>query len=80
VGSDIDEASNGTNLNGEALTNFNTASSFAFNAGAPNTVADSNAGATDSQIYTASYIVNVPGSQPAGTYVSTLTYICTPTF
>ena len=36
--------------------------------------------ASDSQIYTASYIVNVPGSQAAGTYTTTLTYICTPTF
>jgi hypothetical protein len=80
VGSDLDAASNGTNLNGEALTNFNTAASFAFTAGSANTVADSNSKATDSQIYTVAYIVNVPGSQPAGTYVTTLTYICTPTF
>jgi hypothetical protein len=37
-------------------------------------------GASDSQIYTNSYMVNVPGSQAAGTYTTTLTYICTPTF
>lgn len=80
LGADIDATSNGTNLNGEALTNFNTPASFAFTAGSANTVADSTSKATDSQIYTVSYIVNVPGSQPAGTYVTTLTYICTPTF
>jgi hypothetical protein len=38
------------------------------------------AGPSDGQIYTASYIVNVTGSQPAGSYTSTLTYVCTPTF
>jgi hypothetical protein len=37
-------------------------------------------GATNGQIYTASYIVNVPGSQAPGTYTTTLTYVCTPTF
>jgi hypothetical protein len=72
-------------------TGFNTAGSFTFNDQALNTVANSgyddtqtaNLGTpigTDSQIYTASYIVNVPGSLPAGTYTTTLTYICTPTF
>lgn len=35
---------------------------------------------TNSQRYTSTYIVNVPGNQPAGSYVTTLTYICTPTF
>lgn len=34
----------------------------------------------DVQQYTASYIVNVPSSQAAGVYVSTLTYICLATF
>ena len=38
------------------------------------------AGPTNSQIYTASYIVNVAGGQLAGTYTATLTYICTSTF
>ncbi len=37
-------------------------------------------GATNAQIYTVSYIANVPGNQPAGNYTTTLTYICTPTF
>jgi hypothetical protein len=45
-----------------------------------NTVADSNSLASDPQVFTSTYMVNVPGSQPAGTYSTTLTYICTPTF
>jgi hypothetical protein len=84
VGSAIDPASNSTNYLAKAQANFNTANSFAFDDTSNNTVAVSNdggsAGPTDSQIYTASYIVNVVGSQPAGTYTTTLTYICTPTF
>ena len=78
---DVAPASNGTNLRGEPFGQYATAGSFAFNSG--NTVADSgnaSLGGTDAQIYTISYIVNVPGSQPAGTYTTTLTYICTPTF
>lgn len=35
---------------------------------------------SNSQRYTSTYIVNVPGNQPAGSYVTTLTYICTPTY
>ncbi len=37
-------------------------------------------GPTNAQLYTATYIVNVPGSQPAGSYTTTLTYICTANF
>ncbi|HSX36858.1 MAG TPA: hypothetical protein VLG13_01930 [Patescibacteria group bacterium] len=78
VGTEVAPASNGTNYNGQAATNYNTVDSFQFNTG--DTVANSNSLGTDAQIFTASYIVNVPGSQPAGTYTTTLTYICTPTF
>lgn len=80
----IDLASDGVNLNGRATADYTTADTFKFVTG--DVVADSNfnaAGAadpSDSQIFTISYIANVPGSQPAGTYTSTLTYICTPTF
>lgn len=35
---------------------------------------------TDGQIFTASYIANVSANLPAGTYTTTLTYICTPEF
>ncbi|MDB5167072.1 MAG: hypothetical protein JWN26_217 [Candidatus Saccharibacteria bacterium] len=81
IGSEVAVASNGTNYRGEAAAGYNTVDNFKFASG--NTVADSangGAGGSDAQIFTASYIVNVPGSQPAGTYTTTLTYICTPTF
>lgn len=77
----IAPASNGTNLRGQPLTNYDTAGSFAYNS--TDQVANSgnaSLGGTDAQIYTVSYIVNVPGSQPAGTYTTTMTYICTPKF
>ncbi|HVU59384.1 MAG TPA: hypothetical protein VHC98_00910 [Candidatus Saccharimonadales bacterium] len=77
-------------------TNFATGGNaatalFAFTASTPNVVAasdfnnslgygDGTGHPTDAQIFTATYMVNVSGSQPAGTYTSTLTYICTPTF
>jgi hypothetical protein len=84
VGSAIDPVSNGSNYLAKAKANFNTADNFAFDDTGTNAIAASDdggsAGPTDSQIYTASYIVNVSGSQPAGTYTTTLTYICTPTF
>jgi hypothetical protein len=83
ISADVAVASNGTNFRAQPKTGYDTADTFTFNTGA--TVADSGQGgaspvATDAQIFTASYIVNVPGSQAAGTYTTTLTYICTPTF
>ena len=81
VGTDVAPAANGTNYKGEALTGYSTIDNFKFVTG--NSIADSangGAGGSDAQIFTTSYIVNVPGSQPAGTYTTTLTYICTPTF
>ena len=81
VGTAITPTSNGSSYKGEALVGYNTANYFKFNTG--DSIADSKnggAGGTDAQIYTSAYIVNVPGNQPAGTYTSTLTYICTPTF
>jgi len=81
VGTEIAVASNGTNFRGQAITGYNTIDTFKFTSG--DIVANSangGAGGSDAQIYTASYVVNVPGSQPAGTYTTTLTYICTPTF
>jgi len=38
------------------------------------------AGPTNSNLFTSNYVVNVPGSQAAGLYSTTLTYICTATF
>jgi hypothetical protein len=81
IGADVAPAANGTNYKGEAASPYDTPDTFKFASG--NILADSangGAGGTDAQIFTVSYIVNVPGSQPAGTYTSTLTYICTPTF
>lgn len=81
IGTEVAPAANGTNYKGQALAGYNTIDFFKFVTG--NSVADSangGAGGTDAQIFTASYMVNVPGSQPAGTYTTTLTYICTPTF
>ena len=85
---DISSASNGTNFKARAADDYATADSFKYLDG--DTVAASDddgasgqlgsAAASDAQIYTVSYIVNVPGSQPAGSYSTTLTYICTPTF
>lgn len=81
VGLEISAASNGTNFRGQAITGYNTVDQFKFTSGDPvANSANGGAGGTDAQIYTVSYIVNVPGSQPAGTYSTTLTYICTPTF
>lgn len=81
VGTDVAVASNGTNFRANPLAGYNTIDTFKFVTG--NAVADSSNGSlgpSDAQIFTASYITNVPGSQPAGTYTTTLTYICTATF
>jgi hypothetical protein len=81
VGAEIDAASNGTDLRGQAKTGYSSQNQFRFESG--NTVAASDytvAGPSNAQIYTVSYIADVAGNQVAGTYVATLSYICTPTF
>jgi hypothetical protein len=81
TGTEVAPATNGTNYKGESSSGYDTIDTFKFNTG--DVVADSfngGAGGTDAQIFTATYIANVPGNQPAGTYTTTLTYICTPTF
>lgn len=68
------EASGGS---GAASANYGTADQYRF------VTADevaSVAGATDSTLYTVAYIVNIPGSQAAGVYTATMTYIATATF
>jgi hypothetical protein len=91
VGTAVNPTNDGTNYFGYPLAPFKTVNSYAFTAdvGATinlNTIANSanNTGGaaqpTDGQVYTVSYIVNVPGKQVAGTYTTTLTYICTATF
>ncbi len=81
IGTEVAPAANATNYKGQSKGGYATVDNFKFVTG--DTVAASDnggAGGTDAQIFTVSYIVNVPGSQPAGTYTTTLTYICTPTF
>jgi hypothetical protein len=82
LSADIAPASNAADLRAKPTAGFNTSDSFMFPAGG--SIAQSNDGGTlgptNSQIYTANYIVNVTGAQPAGTYATTLTYICTATF
>lgn len=82
ISADISAASNGTTLKGNPASGYNTADTFKFDPAGDVVARSDNGGAgpTDGQIYTASYIVNVPGRQPAGTYVTTLTYTCTATF
>lgn len=70
---------------GAPLTGYDTGgdantAQYTFDDTNPNNIADSANSATDAQLFTATYIVNVAGHQPAGTYTTTLTYICTPTF
>jgi hypothetical protein len=81
IGSNITAVSDGIKLKAQSLPGYNVADSFKFISG--DTIANSaigGAGPTNTQLYTASYIVNVQGSQAAGTYTSTLTYICTALF
>jgi hypothetical protein len=82
ISADVTAASNGTTLKGNPAAGYDTADSFKFDPAGDVVARSDNGGAgpTDGQIYTASYIVNVPGRQPAGTYTTTLTYTCTATF
>lgn len=91
TGAALHPVSDGSNYNGIAATGFDGTGNaghiptYSFAAGSNNTVATSNfsgtgAGPSDTQRYTATYIVNVSGNLPAGSYATTLTYICTPTF
>ena len=81
VGSEVAPASNGTNFKALAQTGYASVDHFRYVSG--ETVAASNqsgAGPSDIQTYTVSYMVNANGAQAVGTYTTTLTYICTPTF
>ena len=81
VGAEVAAAPDGVNLKGQAATGYATVDEFKF--ASTDIVANSyngGAGPTNSQVYTVSYIVNVAGNQPSGTYTTTLTYICTATF
>jgi hypothetical protein len=81
VGSEVAPVSNGTDLRGQASTDYRNVDQFKFVSGNSVAASDFNTpGPTNAQIFTVSYIVNVAGSQIAGSYTTTLTYICTPTF
>lgn len=57
--------------------NYGTANQFRFVTG--DQIASK--GTSDAfRLFTVSYIANIPGNQPAGTYTSTMTYIATATF
>ena len=58
-------------------SNHNTTNQFRYVTG--DTVASA-AAATNANTFTATYIVNVPGNQAAGTYSATMNYIATATF
>jgi hypothetical protein len=62
---------------GVATANYGTADQYRFVTGDSVSAA---AAATDADTFTVSYVVNVPGSQAAGTYTATMTYIATATF
>ena len=62
---------------GNYTANYGTTDQFRFVSG--DDVASSGA-ATDANAFTVSYLVNIPGSQPAGTYTATMTFIATATF
>lgn len=81
IGGAVTPGPDGGNLRGQAASDYSTAGSWKYSDG--DTVAASDnggAGPTNSQLYTIAYIANVAGNQLAGTYSTTLTYICTPTF
>lgn len=83
VGAEVTPAPDGVNLKGQAhvVNGYGTVDYFKFASG--QVVAESTnggAGPSNSQVYTASYIVNVAGNQASGTYTTTLTYICTATY
>lgn len=87
----VTTASDGVSFRGQPLLGYRTTDQFRFVTGESvansleddsddTTIGNSAQGGTDGQIFTVSYIANVPGNLPAGTYSTTLTYICTPTF
>jgi hypothetical protein len=64
---------------GTASTNYGTGNTYSF---VPSTLTPiaSAAGTSSDTLYTMSYLANIPSNQQAGSYSTTLTYICTATF
>ncbi len=69
--------SNGSDPSGpgtsQPLPNYNSPDSYRFVSGDSLVIHPTT---DDVRLYTSSYIANIPTTQPAGIYVSTLTYIC----
>ena len=81
VGADVTLAPNGDDLRGQVTPNYAVVDNFKYVSGDAVARSDNNgAGPTNAQLYTSSYIVNAAGNLLAGTYTTTLTYVCTPTF
>lgn len=81
VGADVSLVPDGVDLRGQATPNYSVPDSFKYVSGDAVARSDNGgAGPTNAQLYTASYIVNAAGNLLAGTYTTTLTYVCTPTF
>ncbi len=62
---------------GTYSANYGSADHYRFNTG---DVVASAAAPTNANTFTSSYIVNIGGSQAAGVYTATMTYICTASF
>lgn len=73
----VGAACSGTTPIGAAATNYSTANTFRFVTG--ETVASST-GAINNTTCVVSYIANIAGTTPAGTYSTTLTYVATANF
>jgi hypothetical protein len=80
---DVNPVSGAATLQAKVTASYATAGTFKFTTSG-DTVAnsdfDGSSGPSDIQRYTVSYIVNVNGAQPVGTYTTTVTYICTATY
>ncbi len=71
------DPSTGSGAIGTYSAHYGTANQYRFVTG--DAVATS-AGPSNANTFTSSYIVNIPSLQAAGTYTSTMTYICTANF
>lgn len=72
IGHEVEGSGAGTVANGYNVPDF-----YKFSSG---TVIASSTSPDDYRLYTASYIVNISHDQPAGVYVTTITYLCLANF
>lgn len=64
---------------GTGASHYATANTFSYVPSTLTAIAQATAATADT-LYTVSYLANIPASQPAGAYSTTLTYICTASF